>query len=112
MTEQQKQPPSFDLSTPTNVQKPLQEFPKIPGQPSKSGGGSAPSSDKDRPGRLFNSSNFLDDILADLLLSVDPDKASFRPSGSRSEHMVVNLGKTRAAVKVTNFLGWHESSFF
>ncbi|KAI6185163.1 Major sperm protein [Aphelenchoides fujianensis] len=36
----------------------------------------------------------------DVLLSVDPERATFLPTGSRSEHMVVNLGENRLAVKV------------
>ncbi|KAI6226529.1 Major sperm protein [Aphelenchoides fujianensis] len=36
----------------------------------------------------------------ELLLSVDPERASFLPTGSRSEHMIANLGEKRAAVKV------------
>ncbi|KAI6227664.1 hypothetical protein M3Y99_01228200 [Aphelenchoides fujianensis] len=35
----------------------------------------------------------------ELLLSVDPERASFLPTGSRSEHMIANLGEKRAAVK-------------
>jgi hypothetical protein len=36
----------------------------------------------------------------ELLLSVDPERANFLPTGSRSEHMIANLGEKRAAVKV------------
>jgi hypothetical protein len=35
-----------------------------------------------------------------IVLTVDPEEANFLPKGGRSEHMLVNLGEKRLAVKV------------
>ncbi|PIO62980.1 MSP domain protein [Teladorsagia circumcincta] len=39
-------------------------------------------------------------ITPDKALSVDPDCAYFNVTGGKSDHMLVNLGETRLAVKI------------
>lgn len=39
-------------------------------------------------------------INGELLLSVDPDSATYQPTGGNSEHMLVNLSSERLAIKV------------
>ncbi|KAI6238672.1 Major sperm protein [Aphelenchoides fujianensis] len=46
-------------------------------------------------------------VKKDVLLSVDPERATFLPTGSRSEHMIVNLGENRWPSRCVHFLPFH-----